>query len=214
MRFDVVLVYIAGVVRTLARDVNQAVMHDQRGDHLLAVRRLAVVIQLLHSRIRCRSLARKHGRADPQTRKKRSCPKGKFATGKKVGAHSTSPVSEFLLRQSKTENVAARRNRYVLLAKTRIAHRRSVHTLSCVEVPERLASLGIYRFKGIGIVAEEHQATRRGHRAARRVARADLRILPGKLVGLKIVSQQELVRLLSRNVLRTGRIEGLPFLEL
>src|SRR5690349_2110919 len=64
-----------------------------------------------------------------------------------------SPVSWFL-RQSKTENVAARSDGHVLLTSERVTHRRGVNALASGEVPQRLAGLRLHSLERLGVISK------------------------------------------------------------
>src|SRR5215467_15096778 len=85
-------------------------------------------------------------------------------------------------RQSKTENVAPRGNRYVLLRVHRVAHGRSRNGLAGMEVPQRLTGLGIHGFKRLRVIAEEKQTAGSRHDARRRAAFAGLHVSPNWFV--------------------------------
>src|SRR5215471_1596867 len=119
------------------------------------------------------------------------------------------------LRQSKTENIASGRDGNVLFAVHRIAHRRSMHRLARVEMPQWLACFCVNCFERLGVVAKKNEARGRRHGSGGRPAAAcRLQISPAKRGRIKIVGQKDLVTVLARRMARTGRVIGFSFLEL
>src|SRR5712664_2444569 len=101
------------------------------------------------------------------------------------------------LRQCKAKNVRSRGDGNVLFSQDGVSHRRSVNRLAGGEMPQRRARFRVHSFERLCIVAEENQPRCCAHRSSRRVALADLRILPGELSRVEIIAQENLLRLCS-----------------
>src|SRR5580692_3484732 len=211
-------------MRALAGDVDDAVVDDDRCDESFAGR-FAVVIQFLHFVLlrRCRCCLAQHS-CNSKAGKKCGEPGGEVPTRNLRADHMRSSWSMIFLQtttttcpklgQGKSKYVAAGRDRHVLLAIYCKTHRRSVHQLPCMEMPERCARLCIHRFKRFGIVAKKCKAASRGHRSARRMASSDLRVTPSEFCGGDVVGQQNFLRSPVAWVLNSSRVVCSTFFEL
>src|SRR5262245_20237795 len=85
--------------------------------------------------------------------------------------------------QRECEDVAARRNRDVLLAVDRVADRRRRDQIAGVEMPERLAGSGVERADLTFVFAGKHESAGGRQHARAVVKRADLLIIPDLLSG-------------------------------
>ena len=88
------------------------------------------------------------------------------------------PGREFLMRKREGENVASCTERHILDPIDHVTHRRSVHRLARIEVPECTAGPSLNRFQRPGIIPKEHQSTGGGQRPSPGIAVADLGITP------------------------------------
>ena len=69
------------------------------------------------------------------------------------------PCREFRMRKREGENVASCTERHILDPIDHVTHRRSVHRLARIEVPECTAGPSLNRFQRPGIIPKEHQST-------------------------------------------------------
>src|SRR6266852_2066513 len=111
--------------------------------------------------------------------------------------------------QRETEQVASSADGHILNSVYRIGHGRRTERLPRIEVPERLARLGIDGLKGLGVVAKKNQSTRRRKRSSPRVAMTRLGIPPHLFPVRRRERQQHLLRVFIRRTLRTSSVESL-----
>src|SRR5260370_34038707 len=78
-------------------------------------------------------------------------------------------------------------------------------------MPQRRTRFRVHSFERLCIVAEEKQPSRCAHGSSRRVAFADLRILPGELSGGELIAQKYLLRLCSAGAAHSRGIVGASF---
>src|SRR5450432_245219 len=118
------------------------------------------------------------------------------------------------LRQCEAENATACRDCYELFVLDGIGHRRSAEILAGVEVPELLTGASVYGFEGLSVIAEEHQATSRGHGARVGMRAAHLGVTPGEGPRVQVVGKKDFSRHLVRNSLDASGIERLSLFKL
>src|SRR3984957_10431008 len=118
------------------------------------------------------------------------------------------------LGQGECEDVAAGRDGDILFAADGKTHRRSVHQLAGMKMPERRAGLSVDGFEGFGVVAKKSEAAGSGHGATGGMPGTDLRIAPGKFPGGDIERQQSFFRIAVARMLYAGGVIGAALFEL
>ena len=113
------------------------------------------------------------------------------------------------MRQRETEDVAPCRHGNILHTIDGIGHRRGMHRLACIEVPESTSRARVNRFERFAIIAEEQQSASRRQRPAPGPSGSYLRVAPNCFPIGQRQCQQDLLGLFRRGMIGSGIVERL-----
>src|SRR6185369_8443928 len=117
------------------------------------------------------------------------------------------------MRKRKTKDIATCCDGDMLNPVDHVGHRRSMHRLAGVEMPQWTTSLRIHGFEGTGVIAEEDKPPGGRQRSSPGIAGANLGITPHYLPVSHRVRQQHLLSTFIGRKFRAGIVVSLPHCE-